>query len=83
MSKNLFKRWAPLESMPNVMYLEDLHQIHGNSVLRLKGSDEEGDVLGIIFDAALVYKNRDEGDLLFYNRSDGEEDLGRCGFFYH
>ncbi len=81
MSKNLFKRWVPLENIPNEIYLEELHQIDGNLILRLKGSDEEGDILEVVFDAALVYRNIDEGDLLFYNRLDGEDNLGRWGFF--
>ncbi len=81
MNKNLFKRWVPLENIPNEIYLEELYQIDGNLILRLKGSDEEGDILEVVFDAALVYRNIDEGDLLFYNRLDEEDNFETWGFF--
>ncbi|WP_017324955.1 hypothetical protein [Synechococcus sp. PCC 7336] len=81
MAENIFKAWKPLFGLPAVMQLETLHHGYEGLKLILTPLDESDRKLEILFDPALTYRNIDEGDLLFYNRVDGENNLGRWGFF--
>ncbi len=81
MGKNIFRKWKPLANLPTEIYLYELYQGYDNFKLLFKHYDKEEKILEIVFDPALVYRNIDEGDLLLYNRIDGEDGLGRWGLF--
>ncbi len=82
MQKNGFKRWKPLTELPAEMYFKEILDFDKGLRLLLKSSDDPNQkLLQIIFESPLVYRNIDEGNLIFYNRIDEEDNLGRWGFF--
>jgi hypothetical protein len=75
MKKEKYKKWEPIEDIPDRLYLDGLY--HDWEGFRLLLCDYETDrMLRITFDPALSYRNTDEGDLL---KSTGEAE-GLCNW---
>ncbi len=63
MSKQIFEKWEPFPDLPQ-MSLEGLYDDQEGFRLFLTGYYVETKILRITFEAELVYRNIDEGDLL-------------------
>jgi hypothetical protein len=63
MKKEKYKKWLPLEDIPDRLYLDGLYDDWEGFRLLLRHY-ETGRMLRITFDPALSYRNTDEGDLL-------------------
>nr|WP_320049945.1 hypothetical protein [uncultured Desulfuromonas sp.] len=57
-----FKKWTPIDSLSQTLYLEGLYDDYEGFRLLLRGAGEEQRILRIAFDSALSYRNIDEGD---------------------
>jgi len=63
MRSEKYKKWLPLENIPDRLYIDGLYD--DREGFRLLLSDyETGRMLRITFDPVLSYRNTDEGDLL-------------------
>lgn len=60
-----WKKWTPeLENVPEKLYLKELKDNYDGLTLLFKLEKEDSKYLKVFFDAALSYRNTDEGDLL-------------------
>jgi len=59
---NIYEQWKPIDGLPEVLYVEGLHDDYEGVRILLKGEQEDGKMLVIKFDPALSYRNTDEGD---------------------
>ncbi len=64
MDKSIYKKWAPIDGLPDKLYLEGLHDDYEGFRLLLKGELPQMRMLRITFKPVLVYRNIDEGNYL-------------------
>lgn len=79
MKKDQYKKWIPLEKIPSRLHCEGLHDDYEGFRILLKGDDPNSSMLRITFNAVLVYRNIDEGDLLLTIQT--RPDLGHSALF--
>jgi hypothetical protein len=60
----VFQKWTPLESIPDRLYCEAIHDDYEGFRVLLKGEDATSPVLRIGFSSVLAYRKVDEGSLL-------------------
>jgi hypothetical protein len=68
MNKNIYKKWEPINNIPDELYLEGLYDDYEGFRLLLKGDNVRSKMMRIKFDSVLLYRNIDEGDLILYPR---------------
>jgi hypothetical protein len=59
-----YEKWAPVDSIPNRMYCEAIHDDYEGFRILLKGEDSASPTLRLKFDSVLMYRNMDEGAML-------------------
>ena len=57
-------KWNPIDSLPDCLYLEGLHDDYEGFRVLLRGVDIHSRMLRIAFDLPLFYRNIDEGSFL-------------------
>lgn len=59
-----FRKWVPVDNIPQRMHLEGLHDDYEGFRLLLRGESLSSRMLRIAYDNPLLYRNTDEGDRL-------------------
>lgn len=70
MSKNIYRRWKPLQNTPDRVYLKSLCCDYYGLTIILHCVDNDSRMVEIFFDAYLSYRSIDEGDLLVVDEED-------------
>jgi hypothetical protein len=60
----LYQQWNPLESIPDRLYCEAIHDDYEGFRILLKGQETDSPTFRLAFDSPLAYRNIDEGRLL-------------------
>ena len=59
-----YEKWTPVDSIPNRMYCEGIHDDYEGFRILLKGEESTSPMLRLMFDCVLVYRNVNEGAML-------------------
>ena len=57
-------KWVPIDSIPNRMYCEAIHDDYEGFRILLKGENSRSKTLRMFFESILAYRNVDEGYML-------------------
>jgi len=63
-NKEKYEKWEPIESLPNRMHCEAIHDDYEGIRLLLKGDDKHAPILRVMFESILAYRNIDESCFL-------------------
>ncbi len=62
--KILYQKWTPLESIPDRLHCEAIHDDYEGFRILLRGEEANSRTLRLVFESPLAYRNIDEGSLL-------------------
>ena len=70
MKKNVYRRWQPLQGIPDHFYLKYLHYNYEGLKIILDCFDDGSKIVEIFFEDYLSYRSIDEGDLFVLDKED-------------
>ena len=62
--KVLYQKWNPLESIPDRLHCEAVHDDYEGFRILLRGEEANSHTFRLAFDSPLAYRNIDEGNML-------------------
>ncbi len=61
MENQVYQKWVPIHSIPDILYCEALHDDYEGFRILLQGEASHSPILRVSFEFVLAYRNIDEG----------------------